>query len=75
MVWWDQRGSGLSYHPDVPPQTVNPEQLVADTVALTKVLRERFGQEKIYLWAARAVPLSAFKRLHGPRSNTTPTSP
>ncbi len=49
MVWWDQRGSGLSYHPDVPPQTVNPEQLVADTAALTKVLRERFGQEKIYL--------------------------
>jgi pimeloyl-ACP methyl ester carboxylesterase len=49
MVWWEQRGSGLSYHPDLPPQAVTPEQIVADTVALTKVLRERFGQEKIYL--------------------------
>jgi pimeloyl-ACP methyl ester carboxylesterase len=49
VVWWEQRGSGLSYRPDIPPQTVNPEQLVADTVELTTYLRKRFGQEKIYL--------------------------
>jgi pimeloyl-ACP methyl ester carboxylesterase len=49
VVWWDQRGAGLSYHADMPPQSVNPAQLVADTVALTNVLRERFGQDKIYL--------------------------
>lgn len=49
VVWWEQRGSGLSYNADVPPESVNPEQLVADTVAVTNYLRERFGQAKIYL--------------------------
>jgi pimeloyl-ACP methyl ester carboxylesterase len=49
VVWWEQRGSGLSYSPDIPPETVNPEQLVSDIVELTKYLRKRFGQEKIYL--------------------------
>jgi pimeloyl-ACP methyl ester carboxylesterase len=49
VVWWEQRGSGLSYHPDMAPESLNPEQLVSDTVALTNYLRERFGQTKIYL--------------------------
>jgi pimeloyl-ACP methyl ester carboxylesterase len=49
VVWWEQRGSGLSYDADMPPETVNPEQLVSDTVALTDYLRQRFGQDKIYL--------------------------
>ncbi len=49
VVWWEQRGSGLSYSGDVNPASVNPEQLVADTVELTNYLRTRFGQEKIYL--------------------------
>lgn len=49
VVWWEQRGSGLSYGPDVPAQSITPEQLVSDTLALTDHLRERFGQERIYL--------------------------
>jgi pimeloyl-ACP methyl ester carboxylesterase len=49
VVWWEQRGSGLSYHPGMAPETVNPEQLIADTLELTKYLRTRFGQEKIFL--------------------------
>lgn len=49
MVWWEQRGSGLSYNADVRPESVNPEQLIADTLELTNYLRKRFGQEKIYL--------------------------
>jgi pimeloyl-ACP methyl ester carboxylesterase len=49
VVWWEQRGSGLSFHPDMAPESLNPEQLVSDTLALTKVLRTRFGQDKIYL--------------------------
>jgi pimeloyl-ACP methyl ester carboxylesterase len=51
MVWWEQRGSGLSYRPDTPPDNVTAEQLLLDTVALTHHLRERFGQTKIYLMA------------------------
>jgi pimeloyl-ACP methyl ester carboxylesterase len=49
IVWWEQRGSGLSYHPNMAPESLNPEQLVSDTLALTDHLRARFGQDKIYL--------------------------
>ena len=45
MVWWEQRGSGISYHADAPPESVNPDQLVSDTVELTNILRQRFGQQ------------------------------
>ncbi len=49
VVWWEQRGSGLSFSPKIPPETVTPAQLIADTLALTNHLRQRFGREKIYL--------------------------
>lgn len=49
VVWWEQRGSGLSYHAGMRPESVNPEQLIADTLELTNYLRKRFQQEKIYL--------------------------
>ncbi len=49
VVWWEQRGSGLSYNPDIPPETVTPEQLVSDMLELTRYLQRRFGREKIYL--------------------------
>ncbi|MBL0177489.1 MAG: alpha/beta hydrolase [Ignavibacteria bacterium] len=49
VVWWEQRGSGLSYRSDVPPESVNAEQLISDAIALTRYLRSRFGRERIYL--------------------------
>jgi pimeloyl-ACP methyl ester carboxylesterase len=49
VVWWDQRGTALSYHPDIPAASMNVEQFIEDTVAVTDHLRERFGQDKIYL--------------------------
>jgi pimeloyl-ACP methyl ester carboxylesterase len=49
IVWWERRGSGLSYSPNVPSETMTLEQFIADTLALTNYLRHRFGQEKIYL--------------------------
>ena len=49
VVWWEQRGSGLSYSPDMAPESLTAEQIVADTLALTDYLRRRFGQDKIYL--------------------------
>ncbi len=49
VCWWEQRGAGLSYHPDIPPESMTVEQLISDTVAVTDYLRERFGEEKIYL--------------------------
>ena len=49
MVYWDQRGAGKSYSPDVPPATMNVNQVVRDTEELTRYLRSTFGQKKIYL--------------------------
>jgi pimeloyl-ACP methyl ester carboxylesterase len=49
VVWWEQRGSGLSYSADIPPETMTLEQMISDTLAVTNYLRQRFGQEKIYL--------------------------
>ena len=49
VVWWEQRGSGLSYSAEVPPETMTMDQLVADTLSVTNYLRERFGKEKIYI--------------------------
>lgn len=49
VVWWEQRGSGLSYRAGMSPASVTAEQLVADTIEVTNYLRTRFGQEKIYL--------------------------
>jgi pimeloyl-ACP methyl ester carboxylesterase len=49
VVWWEQRGAGLSFRPDIPPGTMTLEQFIADTLAVTDFLRHRFGKEKIYL--------------------------
>jgi pimeloyl-ACP methyl ester carboxylesterase len=51
MVWWEQRGAGLSYKPGIPRETMNAEQFIADTVTVTNYLRDRFGKNKIYLMA------------------------
>ncbi|MFE7632034.1 alpha/beta fold hydrolase [Kocuria sp. NPDC057446] len=46
---WDQRGTGKSLSALEPTATMTVEQMVADTVAVADHLRNRFGQEKIYL--------------------------
>ena len=49
VVWWEQRGSGLSYSPDLPTETITSELLISDTLEITNYLRNRFGKEKIFL--------------------------
>jgi pimeloyl-ACP methyl ester carboxylesterase len=49
VVWWERRGSGLSYKTDVLTETITLEQLLSDTKEVTNYLRKRFRQEKIYL--------------------------
>jgi pimeloyl-ACP methyl ester carboxylesterase len=51
VCWWEQRGAGISYSPDIPLETMTFEQLISDTIEVTNYLRKRFGQEKIYLMA------------------------
>jgi pimeloyl-ACP methyl ester carboxylesterase len=49
VVWWEQRGSGLSYHSNIAPESVTLKQLVADAIEVTNYLCTRFGKNKIYL--------------------------
>jgi CubicO group peptidase (beta-lactamase class C family) len=49
VVQWDQRGTGKSYSKDLSEEDMRVENFVSDTLELTDVLRERFGQEKIFL--------------------------
>jgi pimeloyl-ACP methyl ester carboxylesterase len=49
VVWWEQRGSGLSYSPDISKDSLTTERFIADTLAVADYLRQRFGQDRIYL--------------------------
>ncbi len=49
VVWWEQRGSGMSYSADIPRETMTMEQLVSDTLAVTNYLRQHFRKDKIYI--------------------------
>ena len=49
VVWWDQRGAGLSYSSDIDKNTMTTNQFVDDIIGVTQYLRERFDQDKIYL--------------------------
>jgi pimeloyl-ACP methyl ester carboxylesterase len=51
VAWWEQRGAGLSWWPGIPPESMTAEQFIADTLAVTDYLRNRFGKDKIYLMA------------------------
>ena len=51
VVWWEQRGTGLSADPAILPGSITAEQLIADTLAVTDHLRNRFAHEQIYLMA------------------------
>ncbi|MBK9125240.1 MAG: alpha/beta fold hydrolase [Chloroflexi bacterium] len=49
VVNWDQPGTGKSYNA-VPFDELTPERVVSDAHALTLYLRDRFGQDKIYVF-------------------------
>ncbi len=49
VVWWERRGSGLSYNAGISPEAITLEQLLSDTKEVTNYLCKRFKQKKIYL--------------------------
>ena len=51
VVYWDQRGSGLSFADDIDQGMLTVDQYIEDTIGVTNYLRERFKQDKIYLMA------------------------
>lgn len=49
VVNWDQRGAGLSYTKEVTTESMTIDQMLRDTIELTRFLLKEFEQEKIYL--------------------------
>lgn len=49
MVWWEQRGAGMSFSTDIPPETMTMEQMIADSIEVADYLRDRFDQDRILL--------------------------
>ena len=49
MVYWEQRGAGKSYSPDVPPESMNLDQFILDAGELSRYLTKRFKKDKIYI--------------------------
>jgi pimeloyl-ACP methyl ester carboxylesterase len=49
-VNWDQRGTGKSFRPGPPPETMTIDQFVQDTITLIELLRARFGKQKVLLF-------------------------
>lgn len=49
VCWWEQRGAGLSFDPAAPMSALTVEQLVDDTIEVSRYLTSRFGKAQIYL--------------------------
>ncbi len=49
VATWDQRGTGKSYPALDPLGTLTLEGYLDDTIAVTDYLRDRFGQDRIYV--------------------------
>ncbi len=50
VVQWDQRGAGKSFSGDLTTEDMQLKNFVSDTLELTEILRQRFNQEKIFLF-------------------------
>ncbi len=51
VCYWEQRGGGISYTPEVTLESMTLEQLASDAVEVTNYLRGRFNKERIYILA------------------------
>jgi pimeloyl-ACP methyl ester carboxylesterase len=65
IVYWEQRGAGKSFSKDIPHESMNLEQMIADTRELSEILIKRFNREKIYIaghsWGAFLGILTAYR--------------
>ena len=51
VCYWEERGGGISYTPQVTMESMTLEQLASDAIEVTNYLRGRFNKDKIYLMA------------------------
>ncbi|MDD2287018.1 MAG: alpha/beta hydrolase [Paludibacter sp.] len=51
VCYWEERGGGISYTPQVTLESLTLEQFASDAIEVTNYLRDRFKKEKIYIMA------------------------
>lgn len=51
VCYWEQRGGGISYTPEVTQASMTLEQLASDAIEVTNYLCDRFTKDKIYIMA------------------------
>jgi pimeloyl-ACP methyl ester carboxylesterase len=49
VVYWDQRGTGMSLNDNIPADTMTIAQFVDDTKKVTEYLKEKFHKDKIFI--------------------------
>lgn len=49
VVYWEQRGAGMSFNNSIDPTTMTLGQMIEDAHQMTAFLKNRFEKEKIYL--------------------------
>ena len=49
MVYWEQRGAGRSFSPDIPPQTMTVRRFVSDLDEVVALVKARFNKEHVVL--------------------------
>jgi pimeloyl-ACP methyl ester carboxylesterase len=50
IVYWEQRGTGKSYHKSLPHESMNVEQFISDTREVIEYTRKKLNVEKVFLW-------------------------
>ncbi|KGA96680.1 hypothetical protein AJ85_17980 [Alkalihalobacillus alcalophilus ATCC 27647 = CGMCC 1.3604] len=64
ICYWDQRGAGMSYNAKT-QGVLEMERYISDTIEVTKYLKKKFVQEKIYLfghsWGSIIGSLTAYQ--------------
>ncbi|SCX40027.1 alpha/beta fold hydrolase [Nitrosospira sp. Nsp1] len=49
VVYWEQRGTGRSFHLDIPPPSMTIAQFVRDLDEVVEMVRQRFEKDKVVL--------------------------
>jgi pimeloyl-ACP methyl ester carboxylesterase len=63
IVWWEQRGAGMSFSASIPPETLTMAQMISDTIDVADYLRDRFRQDRILLVGHSWAAISAFRSM------------
>ncbi|MBN2779098.1 MAG: alpha/beta hydrolase [Bacteroidales bacterium] len=61
VCWLEQRGAGMSYDKKMTKESLSFEILISDLIEVSKYLKSRFNQEKIYLMAHSGGSFSAMQ--------------